>query len=169
MTCKLYLHIAAESFYLKFVAVYKTVISHKLSHASDAVSAHHSLGAVKVEDTHFSCCLVGTADKNDTVSADTEVSVRKGKRHTLGVVDLLVKAVEVDIVISAAMHLCEVVCVLFTSEVVDVNKLGVRLGILASDRRGYRICSIYRGKTRDIPLYCLSSYLYRVTGGYSAL
>ena len=51
------------------------------------------------------------------------MSVRQIECQTLRIVYSLIKAVEVDVVIAAALHLCELKCLLFSSHVVDINYL----------------------------------------------
>ncbi len=132
MSCKAYFHYARKSFNCHIVLVNNTVVTHKLGNASDTVTAHFSFRAVKVEHSHLCVCYFGRADKYNSVAADTEMSVRKIDSKTLRVVDLLVKAVEVYIIVSAALHLGELKVLLFFSHVVDVNYLCGVLGKLAA-------------------------------------
>ena len=55
------------------------------------------------------------------------MTVGEPDRKSLGIVDLLVEAVDVDVVVSAGFHLRELECLLFGAHMVDVDKLGARL------------------------------------------
>jgi len=55
---------------------------------------------------------------------DAEVSVRKADAQSLGICDCLVKAVEINIIVSAAVHFCKFEFHSLTPHIVDVNKFG---------------------------------------------
>ena len=71
------------------------------------------------------------------------MTVGEFKGKSLGVVDLLIEAIEVHVIVTAALHLCEIKAFLFGTHIIDINDLGIILGELASDRSGDSIRSIY--------------------------
>ncbi len=62
------------------------------------------------------------------------MSVAETYSQTLGVIDLLIKAVEIDIVVACTLHLSEFQADLFCSHIIDINKLGAVFAVAALER-----------------------------------
>ena len=85
-------------------SVYHVVVVQVFADAADAVSAHPALRAVRVENPHLRVRPVGWRYQDDTVAADAEMRLAQpdGKRLRIGYG--LVEAVEINIMIAAAVH-----------------------------------------------------------------
>ena len=85
----------------------KPVVEQKFSHTANGVAAHFRARTVGIVHLHAKICDVRRADEHQTVPADAEVAVGqadgRGRRigHRLG------EAVDIDIVIAAALHFCK--------------------------------------------------------------
>ena len=60
--------------------------------------------------------------------------VGKLERKSLRIIYLLVEAVEVDIIVAAALHFGKLKLLLFRSHIVYINDLGIMLGKFTSYR-----------------------------------
>ena len=88
-------------------AVRHAVVVQVFAHAADAVAAHFTLRTVGVKNAHLRIRLVRRGDQNDAVAADAEMRLAQPDRKFLGIGDRLVKTVEIDVVVAAAVHLGE--------------------------------------------------------------
>ena len=99
---------AAEGFNGDFgFAAHHIVVVQVFADTADAVAAHFSLGAVGVEHAHFCVCNIRGADQDDAVAADAEVMVGQAHRKLLRIVHRMSEAVEIYIIIAAAVHFCK--------------------------------------------------------------
>jgi len=96
-----------EGFEVDLGRVDEGVVVGVLCYAADAVSAHFGLGAVGVEHSHFEVGGLGGQDEDEAVGADAEVSVADLDGGLSGVVDRLGEAVNVDVIVSRAVHFDE--------------------------------------------------------------
>ncbi len=85
-------------------SVYHAVVIQVFADAADAVSAHPALRTVRVENPHLRVCPVGWRYQDDTIATDAEMRLAQpdGKRLRIGY--SLVEAVEINIMIAAAVH-----------------------------------------------------------------
>ena len=76
-----------------------------LADAADSVAAHFSLAAVRVEHTHFRVRKNARADQYNAVPADSVMDIDVVDGDGFGTGDLSVAVVEIDIIVSAGLHL----------------------------------------------------------------
>ena len=106
------------------------VVIQILADAADAVAAHLTLRAVGVEDAHLRVRLVRGGNEDDTVAADAEMRFGKRDGQLFGVRDLLFEAVDIDVIVAAAVHFCErqlhTVSLLFSAVLFRARRRGGR-------------------------------------------
>ena len=95
---------AAEGFDAQLLLVGDAVVKDVLCHAADAVAAHFALAAVQVEHAHFGIGHLRGADENHPVAPNALVPVGEADSQSRRVLHLLLKAVDVDVVVAAAVH-----------------------------------------------------------------
>ena len=83
------------------------VVIQILADAADAVAAHFTLRAVGVEDAHLRIRPVGRGNEDNAVATDAEMRFGKRDGQLFGVRDLLVEAVDIDVIVAAAVHFSE--------------------------------------------------------------
>ena len=99
---------SAEGIHGYFRLIDYSFVIQEFSNASYAVSAHFRLTAVGVEYSHFRVSLVGRTYHYKPVGAYAEMSRRYGNRYFFGFFKFSVHTVDIDIVVSYAMHFCEI-------------------------------------------------------------
>src|SRR5579885_1229164 len=84
------------------------MIVHKLRHATDTVAAHLRFAAVGVVHAHTGVGLVGRTDQDQTITADAEMAVADGAAESRRIVrHRLTKAIDIDVIVAAAVELPE--------------------------------------------------------------
>src|SRR5215813_2188864 len=78
-----------------------------LGQAPNAIATHLRFTAVRVEHAHAEISLGGGQDQDQAIRAHTKVPVTDRPRHLRRMVDLLLEAIDIDIVIPYAMHFGE--------------------------------------------------------------
>src|SRR5262245_18299192 len=78
-----------------------------LGQATNAVAAHLRLTPVRVEHAHAEISMGGGQDQDQAIRANTKVPVTDRPRHLRRMVDLLLEAINIDIVIPYAVHFGE--------------------------------------------------------------
>ena len=97
------------------------------------------------------------------------MSVGKSYAKSFWIVNLLAECIEIDIVIAYALHLCEMELNLFTSHIVEVDKLCAFFRILTLEAFCECICCVDRSKARNISFNCLTANLNAISCRNSAL
>ena len=85
----------------------EAVIVNVLGHAADTVSAHCVGAAVSVVELHERISLICWKNEDQAVSTNALVPVGDDRREFFGVIDFLLEAVDVNVIITAAVHLSE--------------------------------------------------------------
>ena len=75
-----------------------------LADAAAGVAAHIALGAVRIEHAHAEVRHIGGADEHQPVRAHAEVPVADARGERAGVVHMLLKRVDIDVVVADALH-----------------------------------------------------------------
>ena len=83
------------------------VVVQVLGHAAHPVAAHPALAAVGVENTHQPVGPLAGADEDDPIAPHALVPVREPHRQSGGVLYRLFKAVDIHVVVAAAVHFGE--------------------------------------------------------------
>ena len=78
-----------------------------LGQATNAVATHLRLTTVCVEHAHAKIGMGRGQDQDQAIRANTKVSVTDRPRHLRRMVDLLLEAIDIDIVIPYAVHFGE--------------------------------------------------------------
>ena len=76
-------------------------------HAAGGVAAHLGLGAVRIEHAHANVGLIRGKNQDEAVGTDAEMPVRHSFRQAFRVRDMLLKTIDVNVIIAAALHLGE--------------------------------------------------------------
>ncbi len=84
---------------------YHMVVVQIFGDASDGIAAHFPLAAIQIKHPHFRIRNFRWADRYDAVPAHAGMPVGKENREEFRRLDFLLKAVNVDIVIRATVHL----------------------------------------------------------------
>ena len=96
---------ARACFYTDHVTLGKSVLMGIPGHAAGGIAAHFGLGSVGIEDAHPDIGHVRGTDKDQSVSAYAAMPVRNDLGDFGRIINMLGKAVHVDIVVAAAVHL----------------------------------------------------------------
>ena len=90
-----------------FVAVLSVVLNAAnvvvvdvFSDSADCVSCKAALSSVKIEEAHLRICLVGFFDENERVSTDSCFSVAESDSKTGRILNVLVKRLDDDEIVS---------------------------------------------------------------------
>ena len=172
--CALYLSVilqqpygldAAERFNRHFQLVDNALVMQVFGHAPDGVPAHFALAAVPVEHAHLRIRHLRRANQHHAVSADADMAVCQLHAQPRRVADGLVKTVEIDIVVAAALHFHKFQRLLLAAQVVDVHQFCASLGIPALQAVQKGAGRIHGRKAWDIALYGFAADPYAVPSG----
>ena len=75
-----------------------------LADAAAGVAAHVALGAIGVEHAHAEVRRIGGTDEHQPVRAHAEVPVADARGERAGVVHMLLKRIDIDVVVADALH-----------------------------------------------------------------
>lgn len=78
-----------------------------LAYATRAVATHLGFRAVGVENPHFEIRAVGRTDEDDTISSDSFMAIAKEDGKCFRIFRGAVGTIDVDVIVSDAMHLGE--------------------------------------------------------------
>src|SRR5262249_35867644 len=126
------------------------VVVDVLGDAAHAVAAHLRLAAVGVEHAHAGVAALGPADEDEPAGADAEVPVADRAAQRGGILrQRLAKAVDVDVVVAAALHFHEahvhhshsivaggLLLISYTTRFTPDTRLMIRVEIFASNSYG---------------------------------
>ena len=95
---------AGQGFNGNRVLICQAMVVHIFRHAADPVTAHLAFRAVRIEHAHFKIrCFRGT-NQNQPVASDTVMIPANIFSHRLRIGHFLLRAVCVNIIVSAAVH-----------------------------------------------------------------
>ena len=96
---------AGTCLYAYHLFAHKAALVHVAGHAAGGVAAHLGLCTVGVEHAHAHISPVGGLHDHKAVGAYAEVAVGNPLRKSRGIVHVFGKAVDVHVVVAAALHL----------------------------------------------------------------
>ena len=79
-------------------------------HTADSVAAHGPSGPVCIVHLHLKISFIRRSDQNQSVRTDAKMSVTDQNGSLLRVRHLLLKTVNIDIIVAAAMHFRKLHC-----------------------------------------------------------
>ena len=87
--------------------VYDAVVIGIFGNTADTVSAHGTLGTVKIIHIHLAVCDFGWLDQDQSVGTDTKVTVTDISGYCGRIFHSFLKTVYIYVIISNTMHFCK--------------------------------------------------------------
>ena len=99
---------ACQSLKRHHLIISKVMVAHELSAAPHAITTHHGLRTVTVENPHAEVCHFAAVNGNQSVTANTKTLAAPVYRSLPKVCNWIVRQVHINIVVSATMHFSKV-------------------------------------------------------------
>ncbi len=160
---------AVIGFNAHFILVNNLIIVKILAHATDGVAANAAVATVHIVNLNVNISLIRRANHHHAVAANAPVSPAQAHCQTGRVIQLLLQAVEVNIIVAAALHFSKRQGLQLSPQIVNIHQLNAILRIKTAQAVCQHVSRVDRCQAGNPPLHRLAPGNHTILLGVAPL